>query len=110
MCLGKMLDVRKNKGRPQPYLRNPNVRWFEVDLSDMRLMRFEDHEKERYGLKKGDVLVCEGGEAGRAAIWDGRVPDMKFQKGYPSCAVRTSAEQSLPGAPTDGRLLQRATG
>jgi len=80
MCLGKMLDSKRNKGRLQPYLRNPNVRWFEVDLGDVRSMPFEDHEDERYGLSAGDVVVCEGGEAGRAAIWDGRVPNMKFQK------------------------------
>ena len=79
-CLGKMLDARKNKGRPFPYLRNPNVRWFEVDTSDLREMPFEEHELERYGLHEGDVVVCEGGEAGRAAIWDGRLPDVKFQK------------------------------
>lgn len=80
MCLGKMLDAQKNRGRPQPYLRNPNIRWFDVDLSDVRLMPFEEDENVRYGLMKGDVLICEGGEAGRAAIWDGRSPDMKFQK------------------------------
>jgi type I restriction enzyme S subunit len=80
MCLGKMLDSKKNKGRPQPYLRNPNVRWFDVDLRDVQLMPFEEHEDERYGLSAGDVVVCEGGEAGRAAIWDGRVANMKFQK------------------------------
>jgi len=43
-------------------------------------MPFEEHERERYGLLAGDVVICEGGEAGRAAIWDGRVPDMRFQK------------------------------
>jgi len=80
MCLGKMLDAKKNKGRPQPYLRNPNIRWFDVDLSNVQFMRFEEREDERYGLSAGDVVVCEGGEAGRAAIWDGRVPNMKFQK------------------------------
>ena len=79
-CLGKMLDAKKNKGRPFPYLRNPNVRWLEVDTSDLKEMPFEDHELERYGLRKGDVVICEGGEAGRAAVWDGRLPDVKFQK------------------------------
>jgi type I restriction enzyme S subunit len=79
-CLGKMLDAAKNKGRPLPYLRNPNVRWFKVDTSDLKAMPFEDHEQDRYGLAEGDVLICEGGEAGRAAIWDGRIADMKFQK------------------------------
>jgi type I restriction enzyme S subunit len=43
-------------------------------------MPFQDHEHERYGLKVGDIVICEGGEAGRAAIWDGRLPDLKFQK------------------------------
>lgn len=79
-CLGKMLDAKKNKGRLMPYLRNPNVRWFDVDTADLQLMPFEDHEHERYGLKAGDIVICEGGEAGRAAIWDGRLPDLKFQK------------------------------
>ena len=80
LCLGKMLDAQKNKGRLQPYLRNPNVRWFDLDLSEIREMRFEEHEGIRYGLQNGDVLICEGGEAGRAAIWDGRIAGMKFQK------------------------------
>jgi type I restriction enzyme S subunit len=80
LCLGKMLDAKKNKGNLFPYLRNPNIRWFEVDTSDLKMMPFEDHELQRFGLRGGDVLVCEGGEAGRAAIWDGRLPDMKFQK------------------------------
>lgn len=78
-CLGKMLDAEKNRGRPQPYLRNPNVRWFDVDLSDVQTMPFEEHEDDRYGLVTGDVLICEGGEAGRAAIWNGQLPNMKFQ-------------------------------
>ncbi len=75
-----MLDKQKNKGTPMPYLRNPNVRWFEVDTSDLQMMPFEDHEHDRFGLKEGDIVICEGGEAGRAAIWDGRLPDLKFQK------------------------------
>ncbi|WP_280348069.1 restriction endonuclease subunit S [Pseudomonas sp. BN414] len=79
-CLGKMLDAKKNKGTPLKYLRNPNVKWFEIDLSDLREMPFEDHELDRYGLEQGDVLICEGGEAGRAAIWDAPMANVKFQK------------------------------
>jgi type I restriction enzyme S subunit len=79
-CLGKMLDAKKNKGKLMPYLRNPNVCWFEVDTSDLQLMPFEEHELDRFGLLPGDVVVCEGGEAGRAAIWEGRIPGVKFQK------------------------------
>jgi type I restriction enzyme, S subunit len=75
-----MLDAAKNKGEPHFYLRNPNVKWFEVDTSDLKQMPFEAHELVRFGLEPGDVVVCEGGEAGRAAIWNGQVAGVKFQK------------------------------
>jgi type I restriction enzyme S subunit len=78
--LGKMLDRQKNKGTMRPYLRNPNVQWFDFDLSDLHEMPFEDHELRKYVLQAGDVVICEGGEAGRAAIWDGRNPDVYIQK------------------------------
>ncbi|MGR7921228.1 restriction endonuclease subunit S [Zobellella denitrificans] len=79
-CLGKMLDKKKNKGSPQPYLGNSNVRWGAFDLSDLAEMKFEDSEHERYGLKYGDLIVCEGGEPGRSAIWRDETPNMKIQK------------------------------
>ena len=67
--LGKMLDRAKNRGEPKPYLRNINVRWFEFDLSDVLHMRFLPEETKKYTVVKGDVLICEGGYPGRAAIW-----------------------------------------
>lgn len=79
-CLGKMLDQKKNRGEPLPYLANVNVRWGEFDLSDLREMRFEPHEFDRYGLKYGDIVMCEGGEPGRCAIWKEQCPSMKIQK------------------------------
>lgn len=79
-CLGKMLDAKKNKGEYHPYLANINVRWGSFDLDDLPLMRFENSEHERYGLKKGDLVMCEGGEPGRCAIWKEEVPNMKIQK------------------------------
>jgi type I restriction enzyme S subunit len=78
--LGKMLDKAKNKGVPKPYLRNINVRWRSFELSDLLEMRFEADERERYGLRPGDVLICEGGEPGRTAVWRGEVSEMRFQK------------------------------
>jgi len=78
--LGKMLDKAKNKGTERPYLRNINVRWLDFDLSDLLEMRFEDSELAEYELRKGDVLICEGGEPGRAAVWDDRARDIYFQK------------------------------
>lgn len=75
-----MLDAKKNKGTPQPYLGNSNVRWGKFDLHDLAEMRFEPGEDERYGLQAGDLVVCEGGEPGRCAIWNDAAPSMKIQK------------------------------
>ena len=74
-----MLDKAKNKGEPQPYLRNINVRWFEFDLSDLLEMPFLPTEAEKYTAVQGDVLICEGGYPGRAAIWNEDYP-IYFQK------------------------------
>jgi len=67
--LGKMLDKEKNKGVLRPYIRNLNVRWFAFDLSDIQYMRVMDSELENVSAKKNDLIVCEGGEPGRAAVW-----------------------------------------
>ena len=80
LCLGKMLDQNKNRGEPLPYLANVNVRWGEFALEDLRTMRFEAHEMERYGLHFGDIVMCEGGEPGRCAIWRDQVPGLMIQK------------------------------
>ncbi len=79
-CLGKMLDQKKNKGSYKPYLANVNVRWGFFDLDNLQEMRFEDDEDERYGIKYGDLIICEGGEPGRCAIWKEQIPNMKIQK------------------------------
>lgn len=81
LALGKMLDREKRvRGISLPYLRNANVRWGEFDLTDILEMKFEEHELEKFGLRSGDLIVCEGGEPGRAAIWPGGDPRIKFQK------------------------------
>ena len=67
--LGKMLDKEKNTGVPRKYLRNINVRWFSFDLTDLLEMRIEDDEIEKYSICKGDLIICEGGEPGRCAVW-----------------------------------------
>jgi type I restriction enzyme S subunit len=79
--LGRMLDKAKHvRGTKMPYLRNVNVRWGKVETDDLREMYFEDDEQERYSVRAGDVLVCEGGEPGRATVWNGASLDMKYQK------------------------------
>ncbi len=79
-CLGKMLDEKKNKGESLPYLANVNVRWGAFDLDNLRQMRFEPNEMDCFGLKYGDIVMCEGGEPGRCAIWKEYMPGMMIQK------------------------------
>lgn len=68
--LGKTLDKAKNTGNFQPYLCSINVYWNGIDLSKVKEARFEDSELPKYLLKKGDLLICEGGEVGRCCVWD----------------------------------------
>lgn len=68
--LGKTLDKVKNTGTMRPYLCSINVYWSGIDLCKVKEARLEDSELEKYRLKKGDLLVCEGGDVGRSAIWD----------------------------------------
>lgn len=68
--LGKTLNQAKDKGMPYPYLCAINVLWDKIDLSTLKQTKFEDDELDRYSVKKGDLLICEGGDIGRAAIWD----------------------------------------
>ena len=78
--LGKMLDKAKNKGEWKRYLRNTNVQWQKIDLSDLKEMRLEETELEEYSLRTGDLLICEGGVPGRCAIWSHSEEDIYFQK------------------------------
>ena len=80
MRLGKMLDKAKNTGTSRPYLRNTNVQWHRFELDDIKNIRLEARELEEYRLVAGDLLVCEGGEPGRCAIWRNADLEMYFQK------------------------------
>ena len=78
--LGKMLDKGKNSGIERPYLRNINVRWYDVEISDLKTMPFEEHELEKYSVRLGDVLICEGGHGiGRSSVWN-KSESLMFQK------------------------------
>lgn len=79
--LGKMLDDKRQTGvHSLPYLRNTNVQWDEVSVDDLKEMDIPDTEYARYTVKAGDLLICEGGQPGRGAIWDGRIAPLGFQK------------------------------
>ena len=68
--LGKTLDKAKNTGSYHPYLRSVNVQWGYIDLSDLNEMKFEEHEIDKYSIKRNDLLICEGGDVGRCCIWE----------------------------------------
>jgi type I restriction enzyme S subunit len=79
--LGKMLDKKKQTGKNlKPYLRNANVKWFNIEFDELQKMDFSESEQNEFRLEKGDVLVCEGGEVGRAAIWKNQLEECYFQK------------------------------
>ena len=79
--LGKMLSPKAKKGvNPKPYLTNRNVRWGGFELSDLPMMDFDQREMEKFHLQTGDLMVCEGGETGRAAVWEGEIVDCYYQK------------------------------
>ena len=78
--LGKMLDEQKNTGKLVPYLRNSNVQWGHFDLSDVKNIRLSSKELIEYQILKNDLLICEGGEPGRCAIWENDDGYITFQK------------------------------
>lgn len=79
--LGKMLDTKQQTGqRSFPYLANFNVQWFKFELGNLNQMDFSEAEQEEFKLEDGDLLVCEGGEIGRCAIWHNEIQPCYFQK------------------------------
>ncbi len=94
--LGKMLDKKKIVGNNlKPYLRNSNVLWFGFKLDDLLEMDFDDKDKIEFSLKRGDVLMCEGGEIGRCAIWKNELKECYFQKAIHR--IRLNNQIALPG-------------
>lgn len=77
---GKTMSAAARNGPDKiPFLRTSNVLWDEIDLSSVDEMSIPQHELPDKLLRPGDLLVCEGGEIGRAAIWNGEVETMSFQ-------------------------------
>lgn len=79
--LGKMLDSKKQTGKEKyPYLANFNVQWFRFNLENLNEMDFSEADRIEFALKDGDLLVCEGGEVGRCAVWHNQIENCFFQK------------------------------
>jgi len=80
MGAGKTMSAAGRDGEDKtPFLRTSNVLWDEIDLTTVDEMAIPKYELPGKLLRPGDLLVCEGGEIGRAAIWDGDVEVMSFQ-------------------------------
>ena len=52
------------------FITTSNLYWGEFDFTKVKEMPFTDTELERCTVKRGDLLVCEGGDCGRSAVWD----------------------------------------
>ena len=67
---GKALNSSNQGGIMRDYLTTSNVYWDTFDLSVVKQMLFKENELEKCTVVKGDLLVCEGGDVGRSAIWN----------------------------------------
>ncbi len=81
VVLGKMLDEKRIQHTAlAPYLRNVDVQWSGINVYDLPEMDFGTRDRKKFSLRRGDLLVCEGGEVGRTAIWEGQLDPCFFQK------------------------------
>lgn len=117
--LGKMLSRKSKTGfDEQPYLRNQNVQWNRISLDDLATMEFTPAERVKFDLRGGDIVVCEGGEVGRAAVWRERLSTYYFQKAihrirtetgvlpeYLMFSLWTMAQRRLLGDYTSGSTI-----
>ncbi len=113
--LGKMLDKEKNSGTARYYLANINLRWGKFDLDNLKTIKVEDSEIKRYSLERGDLVVCEGGEPGRCAVWEGEEANMIIQKALHRIRFTESysshfAYYFMMYAASSGQLLLHFTG
>lgn len=68
--LGKTKNPHQLSCLSLPYICSINVYWEGINLNQTKEMLFEESEIDKYTIKKGDLLICEGGDCGRSAIWD----------------------------------------
>lgn len=67
---GKALNSSNIEGKKLPYITTSNLYWNRFELNNLKKMFFKDSEIEKCSVQNGDLLVCEGGDIGRAAIWN----------------------------------------
>ncbi|MDD5095614.1 MAG: restriction endonuclease subunit S, partial [Dehalococcoidia bacterium] len=93
---GKQVSKDNRVGENQrPFLRTKNVFWGRLDLSDLDEMHFTEAEEKRLALLPGDLLICEGGDIGRTAIWCGELARCYYQNHLHRARLRDDAADSL---------------
>ena len=93
VALGKMLDAKRVTGESSGrYVRNVDVQWDAVNTENLPEMDFPPSERSRYLLRLEDLLVCEGGEVGRTAMWDGQLDECYYQKAIHRVRPRSVCE------------------
>ena len=75
---GKALNSSNHQGTKMQYITTSNLYWDRFELDKLKEMLFTESEVEKCTVRKGDLLVCEGGDIGRAAIWNNDYP-MRIQ-------------------------------
>jgi|HubBroStandDraft_6_1064221.scaffolds.fasta_scaffold06257_2 type I restriction enzyme S subunit len=91
--LGKMLDTARISGTDlRPYIRNQDVQWDWVNTENLPFMDFDSVDRVKFTLRSGDLLVCEGGDIGRTAVWRGDVQECYFQKALHRLRPRSSED------------------
>lgn len=111
--IGELFDIQQGKALSQaarfgpsqrPFLRTANVFWGRVDLAVVDRMHFSDEEAERLSLRPGDLLVCEGGEIGRAGLW--KLPNSEYS--FQNHLHRLRPKSEVVDAEFVGHWLQAA--
>ena len=75
---GKALNASNRDGEKLTYITTSNLYWDRFVLDNLKTMPFTDSEVDKCTVQQGDLLVCEGGDIGRAAIWESATP-MRIQ-------------------------------
>lgn len=91
VVLGKMLttEIKDGDGAFMPYLRSMNVQWITPDVRDVKQMWISNSEMAQLRVRKGDLLVSEGGEVGRACIWNDEIPECYIQNSVHRVAAKS---------------------
>ena len=88
VCIGDVFEIEQglslkgnlaSDGQGMPFLRTSNVYWGHIALKSVSRMRLNDEPRPQKLLCKGDLLVCEGGDIGRSAVWNGEMDECLFQ-------------------------------